>query len=129
VNPDVVMYNFMTIIFRLNTLNAVPASTSPNLKPVYQDMAGQKLLSEMLTYLVIIRSNVYNVLYTHQNALGTIYGTRGSYDVMKSYETEFLLKASPDAVKQYQAIRNTSALRFTLNYLDTVWVHFKFSHW
>src|SRR4051794_29623825 len=35
VNADVVMYNFMTIIFRLNTLNAVPVSTSPNLKPVY----------------------------------------------------------------------------------------------
>ena len=120
VSPDVVMYNFMNIIFRLNTLNVVPAATSSNLRPIYQDLSGQKLLSEMLTYLVIIRSNVYNVLYTHQNALGTIYGLRGSYDVMKSYETEFLLKASPAAIKQYQTIRNTSTLKATLNYLDTV---------
>lgn len=120
INPDVVMYNFMTIIFRLNTLNVVPASTNASLKPVYQDLTGQKLLSEMLTYLVIIRSNVYNVLYTHQNAIGTIYGLRGSYDVMKSYETEFLLKASPAAIKQYQAIRNTSALKPTVDYLDTL---------
>ncbi|TKK72040.1 hypothetical protein FC093_03245 [Ilyomonas limi] len=126
INADVVMYNFMTIIFRLNTLNVIPASTSSNLQPVYQDLSGQKLLSAMLTYLVIIRSNVYNVLYTHQNALGTLYGLRGSYDVMKSYETEFLLKASPQAIKQYQTLRNTSALKATINYLDTVFKHTAF---
>ena len=62
-SQDAVMQYYTTAIFRLNTLNVVvPVANNPYLKPVFTDLATQKILSEMVTYLGIIRSNFYNVL-------------------------------------------------------------------
>ena len=126
VSPQGVMHYYSNMIFRLNTLNAVPIAGSPGLDTLYSDLTAQKLLSEMITYLGIIRSNIYNVLYTKQYMVETLIGTTGTHDVYKSYEKEFLLKAPPEIAKDYQVIRASAALDSTISYIDSLFSSFSF---
>jgi len=115
---DVVMTYYTNAIFRLSTLNPLPVEPGVYLKLVYKDLAGQRLLSQMITFLGIIRANIYNVLYSEQNAVGTLYGLRGTYDIYKTYEIELLVKASPNVIREYHDIRNNSSLKPVIEYLD-----------
>ncbi|HEV8285161.1 MAG TPA: ATP-binding protein [Chitinophagaceae bacterium] len=126
-SQDVAMQYYTTTIFRLNTLNIiVPVGSNRYLKPVFADLISQKILSEMATYLGIIRANFYNVLYTKQNMAGTLYGLAGVNEIYKSYETEFLSKASTSSIEQYKKIRNTTALKPTVDYINKVFQKFSF---
>ena len=123
---DVVMTYYTNVIFRLSTLNPLPVEPGAFLQPVYKDLAGQRLLSQMITFLGIIRANIYNVLYSQQNAVGTLYGSRGTYDIYKTYEVEYLVKASPVAIREYNDIRSNSTLRPVIEYLDERFQTFSF---
>jgi PAS domain S-box-containing protein len=126
-SQDVSMQFYTTSIFRINTLNmVVPVGNNRYLKPVFNDLIAQKILSEMTTYLGIIRANFYNVLFTKQNMLGTLYGLAGVNEIYKSYETEFLAKASPSAIEEYNNIRNKTALKPTIDYINRVFQKFSF---
>lgn len=122
--PDMVMAYYTLSIFRLNSLNNISAGSNVYLQPAYDDLVGQKLLSEMITFLSIIRANIYNILYTQKDTVGTLYGTVGSHTLYHSYEKEFLLKASASAIQAYQQIRNTSQLKPTMDYLDRTFKKF-----
>ncbi|HTM93630.1 MAG TPA: ATP-binding protein [Flavisolibacter sp.] len=123
-DPNLIMHNYSNTIFRLNTLNTVPDNIY--LRPVYKDMVAQKLLTEISTYLGIIRSNVYNVLVTRKYIVETLIGTLGTYDVYKSYENEFLMKSSLEAIKAYQDAKENSDLETTNQYIDSVFKNFGF---
>jgi len=126
-SQDVAMQYYTTTIFRLNTLNTiVPVGNNRYLKPVFNDLTAQKILSEMATYLGIIRANFYNVFFTKQNMAGTLYGLAGVNDIFKSYEEEFLAKASPPTLEEYERIRNTTSLKPTLDYISRVFQKFSF---
>ncbi len=126
-SQEVVMQYYTTTIFRLNTLNIiVPVGTNRYLEPVFNDLTSQKILSEMLTYFGIIRSNFYNVLYTKQNMVGTLYGLQGVYSIYKSYETEFFTKASPAAVEKYKQLTGKAATAETFNYVNKVFGKYSF---
>src|SRR6185312_15928973 len=108
--PDAIIQYYTDAIFRINTLNsAIPGNTF--LDPVYQDLLAQKALSEMITYLGILRTNIFNVLYTKKYVVETLFGTLGVHKVFNTYETEFLLKAPPVAVKHYEDEKRTTALQ------------------
>ena len=125
-SADGVIQYYTTAIIRLNTLNSSTPAGNIYLQPVYQDMMAQKILSEMLTYLGIIRTNIYNVLYTRKYMVETLMGTIGTHEVYKTYEVEFLIKASPVSIRQYNyAIKNTS-LKPTVDYINKVFATFKF---
>lgn len=135
-SQDVAMQYYTTTIFRINTLNIiVPVGSNRYLRPVFNDLIAQKVLSEMITYLGILRANFYNVLFTKQNMLGTLYGSAGVNDIFKSYEVEFLSKATPSALEQYKQIRNRAPLKPTLDYISRVYEKFSFDslydaeHW
>src|SRR5678815_3379033 len=118
-SQDIVMQYYTTAIFRLNTLNVVvPAGNNSYLKPVFNDLITQKILSEMATYLGIIRSNFYNVLYTRKNMVGILYGLSGIFDLYKSYEIELLTKASPPFLEEYKKVSQNTALRPTMRYIN-----------
>ena len=117
-SQDVVMQYYTTAIFRLNTLNVVvPVSNNSYLNPVFNDLVTQKILSEMTTYMGIIRSNFYSALYTKKNMVGTLYGVSGIFDIYKSYEAELLTKASPLFIEEYKKISQNTALRPTMRYI------------
>jgi signal transduction histidine kinase len=124
--PNGVMHFYSNTVFRINTLNTLPPGNTPFLHPVYKDLMAQKILSEMLTYLGIIRSNIYNVLHTRQYMIETMIGTVGTHDVYNSYELELLAKASPEVAAQYKEVRANSALKPTIQYIDTLFKRFSF---
>lgn len=124
-NTNLVIQYYTDAIFRLNTLaSEIPGNTF--LKPVYQDLIAQRTLAQMITYFGIIRTNVFNVLFTRKYMLETLYGTLGVYKVYKTYETEFLLKASPGAVSRYDNVKKITDLKMSNAYLDSLFTTFKF---
>jgi signal transduction histidine kinase len=124
-SPDAIIQYYTDAIFRINTLKAaIPGNTF--LDPVYQDLLAQKALSEMITDLGIIRTNIFNVLFTRKYMVETLFGTLGVYKVVKTYETEFLIKASPASIRLYNDNKQTTALKPTMDYLQKVFSTFKF---
>jgi signal transduction histidine kinase len=123
---EIIMHYYSTVIFRLGTLSNLSSLAGIYLKPVYQDLIGQRLLFDMANYLGILRSNIYNVLLTGQNALGTLYGSVGVYDIYKSYEKEFLLKAPTEAVRSYHRIRDSSVLNPVIRYINNRFTQMSF---
>jgi signal transduction histidine kinase len=124
-SADIAMQYYTDAIFRLNTLKtSVPGNTF--LKPIYRDLITQKILSELITYLGIARTNIFNVLYTKKYVTETLFGTLGVYKVAKTYETEFLLKASPQSLKSFHQKEDSADYRTMINYMDTVFSTFKF---
>ena len=121
---DIMQY-YTDAIFRINLLASnIPANSF--LEPAYQDLVGQEKLSEMITYLGIIRTNVFNVLLTGKYMNETLFGTLGAYKVFNSYETEFLLKASPESKKIYRNQKNGTDYAAILDYLGKLFSTFKF---
>jgi signal transduction histidine kinase len=125
-SPNAIMQFYTNAIFRLNTLNSTAPASNTYLNSVYQDLIAQKLLFEMITFLNIIRTNVYNVLYTRQYMVETLMGTLGVHDVYKTYEIEFKLKASPISIQRYNYIKRFTDLKPTSAYLDRLFSTFKF---
>lgn len=120
-----IMEYYTDAIFRVNLLaSSFPANTF--LKPVYRELIAQEKLSEMITYLGIIRTYVFNVLLTQKNAYGVLLGTLRIYKVFSTYETEFLLKAPADAVHNYNERKIGTDYEVTLNYLDKAYRTLKF---
>ena len=124
--PDIPMTYYTGIIFRLNTLNSIPAESNNYLENIYKNLSAQKLLSQTITYLGIIRSNIYTVLRTGQFGQGTLYGLKGLYDINNSYETEFLMKAPPEAIASYKKLEESGALRDVSKYLEVRFKTFDF---
>jgi len=124
--PNDVMHFYSNAVFRLNTLNTIPPANTAYLQPVYKDLMVQKILSEMITYLGIIRSNIYNVLHTRQYMVETLIGTVGTHDVYNSYQAELLAKATPEILQQYKTVSNTTALKPTGDYINTLFKRFSF---
>ena len=121
-----IMQFYINAIFRLNTLNPITSAGNTYLQPVYEDLVAQNTLFEMITFLGIIRTDIYNALYTKHYKPETLMGTLGVYDIFKSYEKEFLLKASPSSVQFYNAQKDSSSLKPTLAYIDTLFKTFAF---
>lgn len=126
VGPNDVMHFYSNTVFRLNTLNTIPPANTPYLQPIYKDLMAQKILSEMITYLGIIRSNIYNVLHTRQYMVETLIGTVGTHDIYKSYDAELRAKASPEILKQYNNIQEHTALKPTQDYIENLFKRFAF---
>lgn len=123
---NAVMHYYSNTVFRLNTLNTIPPASTAYLKPVYGELMAQKTLSEMITYLGIIRSNIYNVLQTKQYMVETLMGTYPAYDVYRSYEQELLVKAPSQTLGQYRNIKANTAFHPTIAYIDKVFKQFSF---
>ena len=121
-----VMHYYSTLIFRLNTLNTVSHGSEIYMRPIYRDMVSQKLLSEMITNLGIIRSNLYNVLSTKQYMVETLLGLAGLYTVLKSYEKEFFIKGSKQAIDSYRQLLSERDLKKTVDYIDQRFATFSF---
>ncbi|GAA4341636.1 response regulator [Flaviaesturariibacter amylovorans] len=114
--PDVMNY-YTNTIFRLNSVNSVSAGNNLLLRPVTRELQGQKLLSEMITYMGILRSNMYMALQLRQSQAAVVEGLRGIFLIYRSYETEFDLKATDSARRAYARLQQGSELRATQDFL------------
>lgn len=117
-NPMQVTNFYTNALFRLNTLNLVSAGNITYLQPVYGDLQAQKLLSEMITYLGLIRANIYYGLYSVAPSSQTAEGLRSIYDIYKSYEKEFRLKGSLSAIQAFERMNINTDYRPTILYIE-----------
>ncbi len=117
---DELMKYYTSVISRLNTLISDASASNAFLQPVYKDLIAQKTLFEMVTLLGVIRTNIYTSLYTKKFDQATISQTIRTYNFLKSYEDEFLLKASPASILTYKKLKDSTALNATLAYVDNL---------
>lgn len=106
-------------IIRLSSLNSnLPAYSF--LRPLYQDITAQSTLSKMVTFFGIIRTNIFNALYTKNYMTETILATRGMHKLFKSYEAEFLVKASENSARSYSNKKKLTDYGIAVARLDTL---------
>ena len=123
ISTNGIMDFYTDAIFRLNLLSsALPANNF--LKTAYPDLVAQQKLSEMITYLGIIRTNIFNALLTRKYVTETLLGTNGVYKIFNTYETEFLLKAPEQEATLYKMRKSGTDYGATLHYLDKVFSTF-----
>jgi signal transduction histidine kinase/DNA-binding response OmpR family regulator/HAMP domain-containing protein len=120
ITPEEVMDYYSNSIFRLNTLNNVFGGTTVYLEKTSKELVAQKLLSEMASYLGLLRSNLYYDLYRNQTPSQITSHIHNLYDIYNSYQAEFLFKASPEAIERYNSIRQGGDLKQTIEYLDNL---------
>ncbi|RYY64025.1 MAG: GAF domain-containing protein, partial [Chitinophagaceae bacterium] len=120
VAPPLVMNYYTNVIFRVNTFNGVSMGANQLLRPIAPELTSQKLLSEMVTYMGILRASIYMQLHLHQLNGTSVEGLRGIYDIFKSFEHEFRVKGSDSAQHAYDVLLAQSALRPTYQFVDTL---------
>lgn len=125
-DPNTVVDYYTRCIFRLNTLNAWIPPTSVYSPKDYQDLVTLRILREMITLLDIIRTNIYNVLYTDKYKVETLMGTNGVYTVYNSYKTEFKQKASTSAKAKMDSLARKPEMIAINSYIDSLFATFEF---
>ena len=111
---------FNNVIFRLNTLNVISSGRVSFLRPIIKELDGQKIMSEMVTQMGRLRSNIYAALYDHELSNNFIDASRSTYDIYKSYEKEFLIKAPGQYINRYLTVRDSSDLKQTMGFIDSI---------
>jgi signal transduction histidine kinase/CheY-like chemotaxis protein len=114
-----VMSFYTSLIFRLNTINNVAAGNVLYLQPVTDDLIGQKLLSEMITYLGMNRASIYLMLDTRQATPEGVAGVRQVSEIFNSYAKEMQIRSFA-SYKAYMDIQNDPDVRYTLHYIDKI---------
>lgn len=119
---------YTDLILRLNSINSSTPSSHTFLQPVYQDLITQRALSEIITYLGIIRINIFEALYTGEDMRQTLESTLADYKILNSYEKEFLAKASPQSIDIYNNKKKLSDYKPTKDYIDKVFSNMAFDN-
>src|SRR5690606_19579274 len=110
-DADAIMDHYTDIIIRLNSLASLLGVQAATVGEVEKDIVSQKLLSEMITYLGILRSDIYNNLYYPQRQ--SLKNKASVYAMYQSLEQEFLIKATPEAVSAYEEKKAQTNLKNT----------------
>ncbi|HEX2533851.1 MAG TPA: nitrate- and nitrite sensing domain-containing protein, partial [Chitinophagaceae bacterium] len=119
--PAMDVMNFYTnAVFRLSTLNQVAAGYNVYLAPVLKDLAGQKILADILTYEGIVRSQIYLMLDTRQPNPQIITSVNQLREIINTYIREFHVKASPEAIRSFRMLQGDADVKAMNAYLQTI---------
>lgn len=124
--PNLLTHFYSNTIFRLSTLTTITFEDKSLLTKYDDEVQSQRLLGELLTYVGIIRFNIYQVLITRQYMVETLIGSIGAYDVANSIEQELKIKAPPDVLKAYNNLAEHSAYKPAMDYIRKLFGTFKF---
>jgi signal transduction histidine kinase/CheY-like chemotaxis protein len=105
VQPLQVMNFYTNIIFRLNTQTSVAAGNVVYLQPIMKTVAGQKILSDIITYYGIVRAEIYYMLYNKKPDEQIISSVNQMLDLVDSYIKEFSIKSSPASITEFNRWR------------------------
>ncbi len=117
---DEVMDFYSNIIFRLNSIAFISTESMPYLKSLTQDISDQRLLSEMTSYLGVLRANYYSDLFTKQDPAISATKLAGVYEIFASYEKEFFIKSSGHTLNEYKRIHNNRDLKTTITTIKDI---------
>jgi len=113
--PMQVMSYYTNLIFRLNTISNLTISNIPYLNEANEAIISQRLLSELATYIGILRANVYYSLYTKSDS--SAMGMTAIYEIYHSYITEYETRLGPEYRKQFAAVLSSSGFTQMENFL------------
>lgn len=119
-DPEELMAYYTATISRLAAVAPVSSENINYLQPIVKEQNGQKLLSEMISLLGAIRTDVYYSMFTRQDAVisgGRIKGLANTYSAL---EKEFLIKSSEKNIKDYQQAKQMQELKMIFHQLNTV---------
>jgi signal transduction histidine kinase/DNA-binding response OmpR family regulator/HAMP domain-containing protein len=113
IQPMDAMNFFTNLIFRLNTLNNVAAGNVIYLQPVIRTIAGQKILSDIITYQGMLRAQLYYMLETKQSNPQMIASINQLQNIIDSYNSEFFIKSSPESIRAYNKLKEDHDIQIT----------------
>ncbi len=108
---DEVLNFYTNTALRLNSLSAVSSENVAFLQPVVKDQVSQKLLNVMITHLGTIRAKLYSSIFNESQTATNLNEIRSLFETYKAYETEFLLKASPEAIEKYKQLKQSGSVK------------------
>ncbi|HWI92904.1 MAG TPA: response regulator [Flavisolibacter sp.] len=111
--PMEVMNFYTNVIFRLNTLNNVAAGNVVYLQPIIKTIAGQKILSDIITYQGMIRAQIYFMLETKQPNDQMIASVNQLQNIIDSYTSEFFIKSSAESISAYNKLKGDHDIQIT----------------
>jgi signal transduction histidine kinase/CheY-like chemotaxis protein/HAMP domain-containing protein len=114
---DVIDY-YSQLILRLNALSLPPTPDIPVLKRINQDMNGQNLLTQMATYLGMMRMNYYYMLLRKDISEDDFSRLDNNYELYQALAGEFLDKASPAAVEAYKKFEQGEEFNTTISVIS-----------
>ncbi|MDQ3277320.1 MAG: response regulator [Bacteroidota bacterium] len=123
IRPDEVMTFFTNSIFRLNTMNSVSSGNVLYLQPVMKTVAGQKILSDIITYKGMLLAQLYLYLETGKKSPELLNSVNQLQDIIASYVREFQLKAPPERIDQFFSLRNDPNVKATAAIEGYVWTN------
>ncbi|WP_423149241.1 response regulator [Rubrolithibacter danxiaensis] len=120
-DPQQITNYYTNTIFRLNTLTPVSLQNIAKSDSIYKEMQSQKLLSEMITYLGLLRASIYSVLFYQGNQMNPAATDQlnSIYGIYNSFYREFSVKGSEQAISTYQKARENSDLKPTLDFIES----------
>ena len=116
--PMEIMTYYTNAILRLSTQNQVAAGSVLYLQPVIKELAGQKILSDIITYKGIVRAQIYYMLYTGQANPQLIASVLQNQDIISAYTKEFFIKASPQSINGFDSLKTDADVKLMRAYLD-----------
>lgn len=119
--PNSILRFYTDIIYRVNSLTTVSPPSGLFKFYVYQDFISQKILNDLITYLGIIRTQIYISLSSGENRNDFLLASSPIYRTFKGIEREFLEKASAHDVKKYRSFQNNSAFLSTIEVVDSLY--------
>ncbi len=119
-SPGQVMDVYTKMILRLNVLSVMSTQNIPYLERLNADLRGQRILSQMITYLGIIRSGVYEILFLKDKDPESSMLLQNNYQYYHALENEFLLKASGSSRSGYLALKNSAEVKAMFEILNSL---------
>ncbi|MEO6135956.1 MAG: HAMP domain-containing sensor histidine kinase [Ginsengibacter sp.] len=120
VNTDQITDFYSRAIFRLNSINLFAPPGIKSLTLINKDLVSTRILAEMLSFLEIIRTNVYNLLLGSQNFDERFKETYSLFKTYHSIESEFNLKTTEETQAVFVTLKNSGEFSPMLNYLNTM---------
>lgn len=120
--PAEIMNYYSNSMLRLNSLAEIKAEHVPFLEPIMGELSGTLLLAEMVTYLGIIRGNIYMTMYVNDKAEQekTIPALYSLFKMYTYLESEYLVKSPPENVEAYQELINKGNFRETIRNIGLI---------
>lgn len=105
--PAQITSYYTNIVFRLNGLANLTISNISFLQAANDNIIAQRLLGDIVTYMGIMRANIYLMLHTGATGAAEAEQVKGIYDIYQSYIKEYRFRVSKDGNDKLTVVLNS----------------------
>jgi len=120
--PSEIMHFYSNAMLRLNSLAEIKTDHIPFLQQIMADLNGTLQLAQMVTYMGIVRGNIYQTLYEpdERKRLESLPQLYSLFKMYTNLEAEYLAKSSPENVLAYKTLINRGNFRETIQNIGII---------